>query len=64
MIEKYALRDEANKTMFVFEKNGKYYGHIVKERTDKSPAKIAFETPKYDSIALLKTDYPPNVVVE
>jgi hypothetical protein len=59
MNEKYALRDEPSKTMFVFEKNGKYYGHIVKERTDKSPAKIAFETPKYDSIEQLKAEYPP-----
>jgi hypothetical protein len=39
MNEKYVLRDEPGKTMFVFEENGKYYGHIVKERTDKSPAK-------------------------
>jgi hypothetical protein len=59
MNEKYALRDEPSKTMFVFEKNGKYYGHIVKERTDKSPAKIAFETQKYDSIELLKAEFPP-----
>jgi hypothetical protein len=33
MKEKYALWDEPNNTMFVFEKNGKYYGHIVKDRT-------------------------------
>jgi hypothetical protein len=59
MNEKYALRDEPGKTMFVFEKSGKYYGHIVKERTDKSPAKIVFETTKYDNIEQLKSEYPP-----
>jgi hypothetical protein len=58
MNEKYALRDEPGKTMFVFEKNGKYYGHIVKDRTDKSPAKIVFETHKYDSVDQLKAEYP------
>jgi hypothetical protein len=59
MKEKYALLDEPGKTMFEFEKNGKYFGHIVKDRTDKSPAKIAFETPKYDSIEQLKAEFPP-----
>jgi hypothetical protein len=59
MNEKYALRDEPGKTMYVFEKNGKVYGHVVKDRTDKSPAKIAFETPKYDSIEQLISDFPP-----
>jgi hypothetical protein len=59
MNEKYTLQDDPGKTMFVFEKNGKYYGQIVKERTIKSPAKIAFETPKYDLIERLNTEYPP-----
>jgi hypothetical protein len=51
--EKYVLRDEPGKTMFTFAKKGKFYGHIVKDRTEKSPAKIVFETPKFDSIAQL-----------
>ncbi|MBP1992732.1 hypothetical protein [Paenibacillus eucommiae] len=59
MNEKYAIRDEPGKMMFVFFKNNQYYGHIVKERTDKSPAKIVFETKKYDSLSQLKSDYPP-----
>jgi hypothetical protein len=58
MIEKYTLLKEPDKTMFVFEKNGKYYGHIVKNKTDKAPAKLVFETPKFDSIADLKAEYP------
>jgi hypothetical protein len=59
MNEKYVLRDEPGKTMFVFEKNGKCYGHIVKDRTDKSLAKIIFETTKFDSIEQLKAEFPP-----
>ncbi len=58
MIEKYALLNEPGKTMFVFEKNGKYYGHIVRDKTEAAPAKFLFETPKYDSIERLKEDYP------
>lgn len=58
MIEKYPLLNEPDKTMFVFMKNGKYYGHIVKNKTDKQPAKLVFETAKYDSIEQLKIDYP------
>lgn len=54
----YPLREEPGKTMFVFEKQGKVYGHIVKNRTDKAPAKFLFETPKFDSIELLKAEYP------
>jgi hypothetical protein len=55
---RYSLRDEPDKTMFVFEKNGKVHGHIIKNRTDKSPAKFVFETEKYDSIDELKAQYP------
>lgn len=55
---RYPLKDETGKTMFVFEKNGKVYGHIIKNRTDKSPAKFLFETEKYDSIEELKATYP------
>jgi hypothetical protein len=44
--------------MFVFVKDGKVYGHIIKNRTDKSPAKFVFETKKYDSIEELKAEYP------
>jgi hypothetical protein len=58
MNEKYALRDEPGKTMFIFDKNGKYYGHIVKDRTEKSPARLVFETPKFDSVEQLKAEYP------
>jgi hypothetical protein len=58
MPDKYALRDEPGKTMFVFEKNGKVYGHVVKDKTAKGPAKFVFETPKYDSAAALKADFP------
>jgi hypothetical protein len=59
MIEKYPLRDEPGKTMFVFPAlAGKVYGHIIKDRTDKAPAKIVFETAKYDTIGMLKAEYP------
>lgn len=58
MISKYPLEKEPDKTMFVFEKSGKVYGHIIKNKTDKAPAKFVFETEKYDSIELLKNDYP------
>jgi hypothetical protein len=58
MTNKYPLRDEPSKTMFVFEKNGKVYGHVIKDRTDKAMAKFIFETKKYDSVEDLKADYP------
>lgn len=58
MIEKYTLADKPDRTMFVFAKNGKYYGHIVKDRTDKAPARILFETDKYGTVDALKVDYP------
>jgi len=58
--EKYRLKDEPGKTMFVFEKNGKYYGHIVKDRTAKAPARLLFETPKFDSIEDLKQEFPEH----
>jgi hypothetical protein len=60
MIEKYILRDEPDKSMFVFEKNGKYYGHIIKNKTDKALAKFVFETASFDSIELLKEEFPAN----
>ncbi|TXK80056.1 hypothetical protein [Paenibacillus sp. N3.4] len=60
MIEKYPLQKEPDKTMFVFEKNGKFYGHIVKNKTEKSVAKLVFETVKYESVELLKSEYPPQ----
>ncbi|MEF3305093.1 hypothetical protein [Paenibacillus sp. GYB003] len=59
MVEKYPLLEEPGKTMFVFAANGKYYGHIIKDRTDKGPAKFLFETPRYESVEALKSDYPP-----
>jgi len=55
---KYPLKDEPGKTMFVFEKDGRIYGHIVKDKTDKAPAKFIFETERYDSIDALKSEYP------
>jgi hypothetical protein len=58
MLEKYPLRDEPGKSMAVFEKFGKFYGHIIKDKTDKAPAKLVFETPKYETIEQLKADYP------
>lgn len=58
MIERYQLRDEPGKTMFIFEKNGNYYGHIVKDKTDNASAKIMFVTPKFDSVEQLKNEYP------
>ncbi|XEC97461.1 hypothetical protein AB6A23_13410 [Paenibacillus tarimensis] len=58
MIEKYQLLNEPDKTMFVFQKLGKYYGHIIKNKTEKAPAKFIFETARYDSMELLKADYP------
>lgn len=61
MIEKYTLQKEPDKTMFVFEKNGKFYGHIVKNKTEKSVAKLLFETEKYESLEKLKNEYPAQV---
>ncbi|TNJ68211.1 hypothetical protein FE784_00675 [Paenibacillus hemerocallicola] len=62
MIEKYPLADEPGKTMVVFSGvAGKVYGHIIKDRTDKAPAKFLFETSKYDSFELLKADYPEAI---
>jgi len=50
--------NEPGKTMFVFEKAGKFYGHIIKDRTDKALAKLLFETKKFDSLELLKAEFP------
>jgi hypothetical protein len=61
VIEKYPLRDESGKTMFVFEKNGKFYGHIVKDKTEKAPAKLLFETSKFDSVEKMKEEYPAKL---
>ncbi|MFC3768378.1 hypothetical protein [Paenibacillus sp. GCM10012303] len=59
MIENYPLANEPGKTMFVFPAlAGKVYGHIVKDRTAKDPAKIIYETPRYDSVEALKADFP------
>lgn len=59
MVEKYPLRDEPGKTMFVFSALAdKVYGHIVRDRTAKEPAKLIFETKRYDSVEALKADYP------
>lgn len=58
VIEKYKLENERDKTMFVFDRNGKYFGHVVKDRTDKTPAKLIFETGTYVSVDALKQDYP------
>lgn len=62
MIAKYVLLKEPDKTMFVFQRNGKYYGHIVKNKTDKAPAKFVFETQNYDTVELLKFDYPEQAI--
>ncbi|MCZ8512475.1 hypothetical protein O9H85_08515 [Paenibacillus filicis] len=59
MLEKYGLLHEPDKTMFVFTKNGRYYGHIVKNKTEKSPAKFVFETDAFESVDSLKAAYPP-----
>ncbi|WP_240416761.1 hypothetical protein [Paenibacillus periandrae] len=58
MIERYSLLNESNRTLVIFEKNGRYYGHILKDRTAKSPAIIVFETEKYDSLDAIKAAYP------
>jgi hypothetical protein len=57
-MNKYILLNESDKTMFVFEKLGKVYGHIIKNKTNKAPAKFIFETGRYDSIELLKAEFP------
>lgn len=62
MLEKYPL--EKGRTMFVFEKNGKIYGHIIRDRTDKGPAQFVFETGKYGSVDELKAEFPPVEVTE
>ncbi|WP_010495058.1 hypothetical protein [Paenibacillus elgii] len=59
MIEKYTIASEPDKTMFVFAKNGQFYGHIVKNATTKAPAKLVFETEKYTTVDALKAAYPP-----
>lgn len=64
MIEKYTLRNEPDKTMFVFAKMGKFYGHIVKDKTAKAPAKFIFETSSYESVEALKADYPDEKSAE
>ncbi|MFK7696124.1 hypothetical protein [Paenibacillus sp. HJGM_3] len=61
MYNKYPLLNEPGMTMFVFEKFGKVYGHIIKDPTDKAPAKLIFETPKYDSVEKLESDFPPKI---
>ncbi|NOU95173.1 hypothetical protein GC093_18370 [Paenibacillus sp. LMG 31456] len=58
MIERYQLLNEPGRTICIFEKSGKYFGHILKDRTDKAPAKLVFETPRYDSLDALKAEYP------
>jgi hypothetical protein len=60
MVKKYALKNENDKTMFVFEKFGQIYGHIIKNKTDKAPAKFIFETSKYNSVEELLADYPEH----
>lgn len=59
MVEKYSLLNESGKSMFIFEKSGKYYGHIIKNKTDSAPAKFMFETAKYETVDQLKAEYPP-----
>ncbi len=58
MPERYSLRDEPGKSMYVLEKNGKVFGHIVKNKDAKGPTKFLFETPKFDSVELLKAEFP------
>ena len=36
----YPLRDEPGKTMFVFEKHGRIYGHNIKNRPNKELAVV------------------------
>lgn len=62
MVEKYGLLEEPDKTMFVFAKEGKFYGHIIKNKTDKAPAKFVFETTNYNTLEELKAEYPSIVV--
>lgn len=64
MIEKYPLLNEPDKMMFVFAKNGKYYGHIIKNKTAKAAAKLIFETAKFDTVEALKAEYPEQVAAE
>ncbi|UUZ82797.1 hypothetical protein LJK88_01820 [Paenibacillus sp. P26] len=61
VVEQYVLLHEPDKTMFVFTKQGRFYGHIVKRKTDKAPAKLVFETPLYDTMEQLKAEYPELV---
>lgn len=57
LLEKYKLANEEGRTMFVFAGNNKVYGHIIKDRTAKEPAKLVFETGKYDTVEALKAEY-------
>ncbi|MBB6732677.1 hypothetical protein [Cohnella zeiphila] len=59
MVSKYPLKDKPGRTMFVFERSGKFCGNIIKDHTDKEPAKLVFETERFDSIEALKEAYPP-----
>ncbi|WP_028552802.1 hypothetical protein [Paenibacillus sp. UNC451MF] len=58
MVEKYPLANEPGRTMVVFAKDGKFYGHILKDKTDKAPAKFVFETQRFQTIEELKAEYP------
>jgi hypothetical protein len=58
MLERYPLLEDQGKTMIVFTRNGKFYGHIVKDKTEKSPAKFMFETQTFETIEQLKAEYP------
>jgi len=58
VVNKYPLKDEPGRTMFVFERGGKIVGNIVKDRTAKEPAKLVFETARYNRIEELQADYP------
>lgn len=59
MTSRYPLKDKPGRTMVVFERAGKVYGHIIKDRTEKEPAKFVFETDKFDSLEELQAEYPP-----
>jgi hypothetical protein len=61
IVDRYTLRDEKNRTMCVFEKDAKYYGHILKDAIGKKPAMIVFETPRFDSLEAFKLEYPPEL---
>ena len=58
LLDRYPLLNEPGKTMVIFERDGKFVGQVLKNRTEKAPAKLLTETKRYDTIDELIAEYP------